>query len=270
MALTDGLISYWNCDEIAGSTCEDTLNVNDGVINGATINQTGKLNKAYTSDGTADYVETGQCAINTTFTFNCWFKLNAAGSGHCAIFSQGLGNVNDWLKLGIQDTFKIHIEIRNGGVPKIAENPTAATYNDATWRMVTLVGNSSTANFKLYINGGDPIWDKTVAALTLNTFSDYGGFGHYYVDDTTKWDKYAGSMDEFGLWNRVLTPAEITSLYNSGNGLAYPFGADYTKLQINIGDVWKVCAGMQINIGDVWKVCAGMKINIGDSWKTIF
>ena len=33
-----------------------------------------------------------------------------------------------------------------------------------------------------------------------------------------------GSIDEMGVWNRILTPTEIGQLYNSGNGLAYPFG----------------------------------------------
>lgn len=43
-----------------------------------------------------------------------------------------------------------------------------------------------------------------------------------------------------------------------------------TNFQINIGDVWKVVAGMQINIGDTWKEVAGAQINIGDTWKEIF
>jgi hypothetical protein len=34
---------------------------------------------------------------------------------------------------------------------------------------------------------------------------------------------FNGSVDEFGIWKRALTSAEISSLYNSGNGLKYPF-----------------------------------------------
>lgn len=30
---------------------------------------------------------------------------------------------------------------------------------------------------------------------------------------------YAGDLDEFSIWDRVLTDDEITRLYNSGNGL---------------------------------------------------
>ncbi len=78
-------------------------------------------------------------------------------------------------------------------------------------------------------------------------------------------------MDEVGIWEKQLSPAEVTELYNTGSGLSYPFGeSSGTNFQINIGDVWKTVAGMKINIGDVWKDVAGAQINIGDSWKTIF
>ena len=36
------------------------------------------------------------------------------------------------------------------------------------------------------------------------------------------WD---GRIDELGVWGRVLSPAEISELYNAGAGLAYPFGS---------------------------------------------
>jgi len=37
-------------------------------------------------------------------------------------------------------------------------------------------------------------------------------------------DYMDGLVDEVGIWNKVLTSGEITDLYNSGSGLAYPFG----------------------------------------------
>ena len=34
---------------------------------------------------------------------------------------------------------------------------------------------------------------------------------------------YTGNIDEIGLWSRKIEDSEVASLYNSGNGLAYPF-----------------------------------------------
>ena len=39
-------------------------------------------------------------------------------------------------------------------------------------------------------------------------------------------DNYTGmgfQMDEVGFWNRELTAGEVTSLYNAGAGIQYPF-----------------------------------------------
>ena len=41
---------------------------------------------------------------------------------------------------------------------------------------------------------------------------------------------FAGDIDEVGIWSRAITSTEVTALYNSGDGFAYPFaGVTYTK-----------------------------------------
>ena len=64
--------------------------------------------------------------------------------------------------------------------------------------------------------------------------------------------RITGTLDEVAIWNKELTAAEVSELYNSGNGLAYPFTTG-TNAQINIGDAWKAVIKIQQNIGDVWK-----------------
>lgn len=50
----------------------------------------------------------------------------------------------------------------------------------------------------------------------------------------------------------------------------YASAPDYTKVKVNIGDVFKSASNVQINIGDVWKTATKMEVNIGDVWKTSF
>jgi len=40
---------------------------------------------------------------------------------------------------------------------------------------------------------------------------------------------FTGSVDEVGLWNRLLTSGEVTDLWNGGVGLTTPFPAGFTK-----------------------------------------
>jgi len=85
----------------------------------------------------------------------------------------------------------------------------------------------------------------------------------------------------FGDSNGVISPAGEIELNWTKGGAANnwtmldatiqpPQAAAGTNAQINIGDAWKLIAGMQINIGDTWKTVEGMQINIGDAWKEIF
>jgi len=41
---------------------------------------------------------------------------------------------------------------------------------------------------------------------------------------------FPGTIDEVGVWNRVLTSSEVASLYNTGTGFQYPFTATTTTV----------------------------------------
>ena len=57
--------------------------------------------------------------------------------------------------------------------------------------------------------------------LTPTTFSTYDfSLGKNLHTNTAG---FAGTIDEVGVWGRVLSASEVTALYNSGAGVAYPF-----------------------------------------------
>lgn len=69
-------------------------------------------------------------------------------------------------------------------------------------------------NVQFYVNG---VLGGTAGLLSgthnLGTFGYFLSYAAYLDTD----------LDEFAIWNRKLTQAEITSLYNNGRGLQYPF-----------------------------------------------
>lgn len=82
------------------------------------------------------------------------------------------------------------------------------------WILTTNKTSSGTATeVSLYRNGTF----ITSSVLTLNTDEAQlclGGDGAACVDNN-----FHGNVDETAIWDRILTQAEITSLFNSGNGL---------------------------------------------------
>ena len=84
------------------------------------------------------------------------------------------------------------------------------------WTHVVVTFDSS--KLQLYLNGSFAIEHTLTTAAPI---AETGGFvigGHRAGTGRN----YDGLIDEVAIWNRVLTPAEITSLYNSGNALLIP------------------------------------------------
>jgi hypothetical protein len=85
-----------------------------------------------------------------------------------------------------------------------------------------VVYTSTAGSQKLYING-----TLTASGLDATTaYEAYFGRTRLGVSEAaaaSRGEYFNGQLDEFGYWNRVLSQTEVTILYNSGAGLAYPF-----------------------------------------------
>jgi hypothetical protein len=93
--------------------------------------------------------------------------------------------------------------------------PTGNELADGNWHHIVVTYNSDGHKVRTYLDGNFIIED---ASKTLNT-GDAMGFSMGIGSQ----GKYIGLIDEVGLWSRPLTDAEVLILYNSGNGLSYPF-----------------------------------------------
>ena len=85
-----------------------------------------------------------------------------------------------------------------------------------TWNHVVMTFNHAAKSISMYLNGV-LVGSATAPALNILTIPFVMG------DDGTQDNNGQCAVDELDVWNRILTPAEITDLYNSGTGKAYPF-----------------------------------------------
>ena len=270
MAITDGLISYWtmNDADYSAPTLDDVHGANDATNSGATTGGAGILGQCFdfnTNDiltvahNANLYPDAGKCSISM------WMKRDGGLGANRILMTKGVDFGYSAYAIMILDNNTIRWQQADSGTTDwVTLIASSNTITDANWHHIVVTNDGSNAD--IWIDGVKRGTDSTPTPSTYETAVTLkiggGGTGFYFE----------GRIDEVGFWNRGLTDGEIASLYNSGAGLAYPLttGPDYTKLQINIGDVWKAGAGMQINIGDAWKQVAGLQINIGDVWKTIF
>lgn len=94
-----------------------------------------------------------------------------------------------------------------------------------TWYHVVCVGSyitATTGTMTLYVNGssvGTKSYNPTIIGVFSGTTTmNYGRFGAYAGGLYEN-----GNLTQVGWWNRELTTAEITQLYNRGYGITYPF-----------------------------------------------
>lgn len=227
MALRDNLISWWELNETSGTRSDShgTNNLTD--TNTVTYNTGKKSNCAEFTSANSEYLsisDASQSGLEPTgdmsWSFWVYFKtVPGAGSG-ASILGKGDGN----------QKYQI-LYSGNGEGLRLLFYPSSGTYKgvDHAWTpsattwyhvVVTFNATASTNNFQIFINNSKT--QRTGSGAPCGSIS--GNSNPFYlgvhVESPTAYF-LNGYLDEVGMWNKVLSDAEVTSLYNSGNGLSY-------------------------------------------------
>jgi len=211
ISMNTDLVSYWSLDEASG-TLYDSENDNDGTAYDATQNVAGKVGKAVSFDGEVDYIQVPyHSSLNVTspVSFSAWFYQSTSESN--AILSRDYGSGVVPFILEISYGFP---RLRYYGTSFVDRSDDEQVNTETWYHLVLTVSDAET---KIYLNGTLVMTTDGISSLPTNTTNLYFGnypYGSYY---------FHGILDEIGIWNRVLSQADVTRLYNNGDGLAYPF-----------------------------------------------
>ncbi len=233
------LVSYWKFDEVSGNAADskgnNTLTNNNGtsfftgiIGNGADLELSSSQSFSITNAAQTGLGFTG------SFSLSFWAKFeqlpSSAGSTF-SVFFKSDGDVTRSYAIRFNNNVTNGFECEaygdgtTGTVRAGFSSGAAVSVGDVgVWRHYAATFNASTVTWTLY-KGGSAISSNTVNNGSFSTIytstnpvqiggANYQGGGVSFFD---------GGMDEIGAWNRVLTGAEITSLYNSGAGFQYPF-----------------------------------------------
>lgn len=223
-AAPNGFAALWAMDSFDGTTVYDqTKNNNDLTISGATTGVPGIIGQAVSFDGNNNKLvgdnTTFNYSRNDPFSVAFWINFDATPSAFKAFCgtqsAQGVNDAKGWL-------------IRNGG-PGLRRrlafimysDPDAALYEYTSadvlttgWHHICLTydGSSSRNGIKLY-------WDAQSQALTSDGSATISGetvtnenfsIGSRDFDNGGSID---GDIDQFYIYERELTAAEVLKLY---------------------------------------------------------
>lgn len=223
VSLLTGINNYYKLDDASGSTALDSVSANNGTWNGTLGSQwtTGIINGGGLFNGTNNYIVSGSnSGISGTnpISISCWFKTtNGTNSqGLLAVGASGIG-LEFGLNIGGSNNLYLNF-VGGGGVNSTA----ASTYSTGIWNHFVGIWNGSDQSTGTAIYLNNVYIPFTTVLTSANSITNGPIYIGSILGASSEW--IIGDMDEVGVWDRVLTPSEVSALYNSGVGFQYPFG----------------------------------------------
>lgn len=231
-ALSDGLVSYWPMEDVAGGKTPDLVNGYDMTLNNLTAADLvgGKVGKCFSFanskqtllsriHGAADDLPANK---HPAFTVAFWANVVGTGQADLRLFSEGFtpNNNTPLFNLGT------HTSAANGALDVFIRNAqeagthqqTTQTPFDGTWHHVVFVQAADDTR-RVYIDG---VLDDLAVLPRIP--------GPFPLNDTTiggilraspsHW--VTGLIDEVAIWKRDLSDAEITQVKTDGLAPLFP------------------------------------------------
>ena len=214
-----GLVAWYDLEEASGTRADAHTNGLDLTENGTVGSATGQV---------------GDCAFKTVFNtdslyhaddanFDITGDMTIAGWVYMDSTTNNLAFASKWLGTGNQKSYILYKPTGLRTVRFIASSDGAASSLTLetgalaldTWFFITLkfvAGGTST----LYVDNSS-VDTGTAPSAIYNSSSRFELYSFNTGGITTS----SGGIDSLGIWNRALEASEISTLYNSGSGVAY-------------------------------------------------
>lgn len=223
MALSDNLVAYWSLDEASGNAV-DAHGSNDLTQNGTIASVAGKVGNArQLESANSEYFSLADNTDLSTgdidFTLAGW--VNMASLINQSFATKGGGTNGEYdLRFAAGGTQRFQFRFwgsagfGNAG-SVLADN--AGGPSTSTWYFIVAWHDSTNNECGISVNDGTP--DTAAVSTGVIDGTDAFALGAYAA-----FLEYANAtLDEWGLWKRVLSSAEITELYNGGSGRDYAY-----------------------------------------------
>jgi hypothetical protein len=202
---TSGLVAWWGFN---GAANDSSGNGNNLTVTGATLtnDRNGMPNAAYAFDGSG-YLSKSflSYTFSQTGSFSVSFWMMKANNNEGVAMMSGSGTSDNFIWLVQCDAFKTIYGTTKQGQAWVWVN--APAYSTSNWEHYVAVFNNQ--SMELYKNGA------SVGTGTNSYTNTLQAALPFYIGRAISGGNIVASIDDVGIWNRVLTPTEITQLYSS-------------------------------------------------------
>lgn len=222
--VTSDLVSYWKLDETSGTRYDSvgSHDLDDVSTSGQNLAGygSGKLSNCAFFDisndeSLATAVTSGDAFDfqDSDFSFAFWLKVPVVTQ------NQYIFNHNSKVYCYMQDDGTLQFTCHNES--GLTSFRTSGAISDDTWAFVTFVYDSVNDLMKVSFNAGafeTQSHSDGIRALSSGTGPKFNLWNPGLLNGFTD-----GNIDEFGVWSKALSLAEVSYLYNSGSGRTIPF-----------------------------------------------
>ena len=224
---TDGLVGWWPFN---GNANDESGNGNDGTVNGATLSsdRNGNSNSAYNFSQNPNYISLPEIstqlgAPSSSATYSMWFKgapinsFSTVGVILSATISPFDYQIRFETTRDVGGTSGLRKKIYYRCPQENNEPTSQSNYDPNIWHNIIAVINSSNNTYSFYFDG---FFDQTMS-FTFNSLNNYylnnreWQIGAIYPQPNNNSHQFYGEIDDIAIWNRALTPQEITALFTA-------------------------------------------------------
>jgi hypothetical protein len=202
------LIHYYKSD----STATDSVGTANGTLVNGTSYSAGLINNAFDFDGVNDYVSFSQPLLPNSgdWSFNIWVYIDSIPSASGIVLDCGSNQASTYYWLKWEPGSSKYNFLVNG-----AFYINSLVSSIGSWKMITITHKEST-NYKIYVDG---VLGDTGASTANPDFTTANFLMNRLALSPS--NIFNGRIDESSFFAKELTLAQVTELYNSGNGLQY-------------------------------------------------
>jgi concanavalin A-like lectin/glucanase superfamily protein/glycosyl hydrolase family 2 len=202
-------VGTWPLDEGSGTVAHDTSGAgHDLTLTGGPTWVPGESGSALQFDGSTQYGQTSGPVLDTegNFSVAAWVKLDSTGHFATAVSQDGTGASAFFLQYSAADNRWAFSTVEGRA---LSDAPPVT----GQWTQLVGVHDASKGTYTLYVNGQPQahVLDQCLGDPSSGPLAVGRGFF-----GGSKTDFFPGSIDQVHVWNRALTAADVTTLYQSG------------------------------------------------------
>ena len=227
---SNGLVGWW---PFHGNANDESGNGNNGAVNGATptADRFGLANQAFSFNGVSDWIEVPPSsslnALSSELSIAGWIQVMGYDNNRFPILEKSNNQSGD-----VQLSLIAHdiVGTTNGLLFQDIQGYVAQNYSD----YYQSVGLMQWSHVVITLNG-----DSIITYVDGSKVYSVGQIGtvvstdHALVFGKAPFGpiEYAnGLLDDFGIWNRALSPCEVQALYNAGSQGVSPTPVSFSGL----------------------------------------